>query len=68
MHLSSLISEAERCVHDLGICSRQTGNGSGSLSSALAKEKEKQLVFWQRRLRLLQRLKKGFDLLGKFDQ
>ncbi|KAH9413373.1 Ankyrin-repeat and fibronectin type III domain-containing 1 [Dermatophagoides pteronyssinus] len=36
---------------------------TGNLSSALIKEKERQIMFWQRRLKLLQRLKKGFDLL-----
>nr|XP_046908128.1 uncharacterized protein LOC124489782 isoform X2 [Dermatophagoides farinae] len=43
--------------------SSATITGTGNLSSALVKEKERQIMFWQRRLKLLQRLKKGFDLL-----
>lgn len=64
-HLNSMLAEAERCVHDLSIQSRQSANGSSSLSSAWLKEKEKQLVAWERRLRLVQRLKKGLEQLGK---
>ncbi|KAI2804518.1 Ankyrin-repeat and fibronectin type III domain-containing 1 [Blomia tropicalis] len=47
-HLCQLLNEAERCVHDLTNCSRQSSIGNGSLSSALLKEKERQLVFWER--------------------
>lgn len=62
-HLVSILSESERCVHDLSICLRQSTASGSSLSSALMKEKERQLIFWERRHRLLQRLKRGLDLL-----
>ncbi|XP_022235199.1 ankyrin repeat and fibronectin type-III domain-containing protein 1-like [Limulus polyphemus] len=58
--LVSLVNEAERCRENLTTCVLNTA-ASGSLSTALLKEKERQLTLWQRRLRLLKRMRDGFE-------
>ncbi|CAG2107998.1 unnamed protein product [Medioppia subpectinata] len=61
--LISLLKEAERCVMDLNLTVFAV-LPNGGLSAALLKEKERQLCLWERRLKLLQRMKVGFERLG----
>ncbi|CAG2164917.1 unnamed protein product, partial [Oppiella nova] len=60
--LISLLKEAERSVMDLNLTVFAV-LPNGGLSAALLKEKERQLCLWERRLKLLQRMKVGFERL-----
>lgn len=61
--LSSLLRESRRCVEDLTACVASASANAGSLSTALLKEKERQLTLWERRLRLISEMKAGFEAL-----
>ncbi|XP_064477839.1 ankyrin repeat and fibronectin type-III domain-containing protein 1-like isoform X2 [Ornithodoros turicata] len=61
--LTAMLREAQRCVEDLTACVASASANAGSLSTALLREKERQLALWERRLGLISEMKTGFEEL-----